>query len=197
MDNLRRLRLLMIKRRRILAALCAGLAVLLLGQALSTGSVNVVVTAHNLASGAQLTKSDLEIRKYPPSLVPAEAFNDLDEVIGGVLTSPSTQGEPLTAARITSPQVELPAGSVLAPLRIEDPAAVVSARIGDLVNVVAVGGPESGRVIAKRVPLVSIEPQNENGFTGYLVQVAVEENVAIELASSAAQSSFSLVVIPQ
>ena len=188
----------MARRRRIIAAVCVGLSVLFLGQGIDAGDTDVVVAAEEIPAGTELSEEDIELRRFPARLVPEGSLNSLTDVVGQVLNSPVGAGEPITEIRFKQEVVELeiPFGQVIAPVRIDDPAALAGARAGDVINVVALGGEEQGKVVARRVKVVAIKPEEENGFTGYLVNIAVSEEQATALATLSTRSAFSFVVIP-
>lgn len=198
MDMLRRARLFIARRRRIIAALCVALSVLILGQGIEAGDIDVVVAANEIQPGIKVSETDLELRRFPKRLVPDGSLSSFADVVGQVLNSPVGVGEPITEIRFEDEDVELeiPFGQVIAPVRIEDPAALAGARAGDVINVVALGGEEQGQVVARRVKVVSINPAEDNGFTGYLVNIAVSEEQATLLATLSTRSAFSFVVIP-
>ncbi len=198
MDILRRVRLFIARRRRIIAALCVGLSVLILGQGIEAGDIDVVVAANEIQPGIKVSEADIELRRFPKRLVPEGSLNKFADVVGKVLNSPVGAGEPITRIRFQTEDVELeiPFGQVIAPVRIDDPAALAGARAGDVINVVALGGEEQGKVVARRVKVVSVNLDEENGFTGYLVNIAVSEEQATELATLSTRSAFSFVVIP-
>lgn len=198
MDILRRARLFIARRRRIIAAICVGLSVLFLGQGIDSGDTDVVVAAKEIQPGIEVSEGDLEIRQFPTRLVPDGSLSKLIDVVGQVLNSPVAAGEPITELRFKAEDLELeiPFGQVIAPVRIDDPAALAGARPGDVINVVALGGEEQGKVVARRVKVVSIKAEEENGFTGYLVNIAVSEEQATTLATLSTRSAFSFVLIP-
>lgn len=80
-------------------------------------SVAVVVAAHTLAVPIQLQPNDLKVERYPPRLVPAEAFHDIAALVGHRLDAPVSSNQPITARdlapKLYSPIVQLlPRGTV-------------------------------------------------------------------------------------
>src|SRR5690554_5960157 len=84
--------------RRLLAAVAAGLAVLLaLGSVRSDDpGTPVVVAAHDLDSGTPLTTQDLKVVHLPAGVVPDSATTDPDVLAGQRIAGPVRAGEVLT-----------------------------------------------------------------------------------------------------
>lgn len=167
-------------------------------------SGTVVVAAHRLTGGRQLTADDLTTASVPDELIPAEAVTDADQVIGRTLIAPLTDGSVLTSVSVLSSREEATPGTVITPLRISDAAVVGLLRVGDRVDVVS-SDPESGagaRVIAEQVRVVTI-PRTSGGGSGLgstdsdaetLLLVQVSRDQATALADAAAGSRLSLLL---
>jgi Flp pilus assembly protein CpaB len=139
----------LLRRRRALAALLAGVSVLLALTALRPAparpgaagpTVSVLVAGHDLAAGVALQDSDVRVASYPAGLVPDGALRPTTAVAGRRLVLPIRTGEPLTDVRLVSNELleRLSGpGSVAAPVRIADAGEVTLVRPGDRVDVLA------------------------------------------------------------
>lgn len=201
----RRLRRLVLARRRLLAAVLAGVAVLTGVRAASLPPVDttaVLVAADDLPGGATLTPEDLTTAELPQGSVPAGALPVAEDVDGRTLAAPVRRGEPLTDVRLLAPGIlEGYPGTVAAPVRVADPAAVRLLSVGDQIDLVAVspeGGPAA--VVADSVPVVAVPGRApagtaEDGLVGgALVVVAVPEEGALALAEASVRAVISVVL---
>lgn len=192
----RAVRRAVLRRRRLLAALCAGVAVLAGVSAVSAPSppvVDVVVAARDLAAGTRLAASDLTTASYAPGTAPARLAAD---ATGRVLASPLTAGEPVTDVRLVGPLLtEGEPDLVAVPVRLPDSGMVALLEVGDHIDLVASGPQDGGagriaddvRVLA--IPSVEVDPPGGSTMPGRLVVVgaAVEE---VDAISGAAVRSF-------
>lgn len=81
---------------------------------------DVVVATRDLLPRQAVQASDVTIQKFPVSIAPPTAAKKADEVVGKVLVSPVSRGEPLTPIRWTVAQGQaaftvLPPGTELKP----------------------------------------------------------------------------------
>ena len=143
----RRIRRLVLVRRRMVAALLAGLAVLTGVRAASmpaTEMTAVVVAADDLPGGSTLTLHDVTTVELPLDAVPSGALPRAEAVDGRVLAAPLREGEPLTDVRLVAPGLlDGYPGLVAAPVRVADPAVVRLLGVGDRVDLVAVPEPDA------------------------------------------------------
>ena len=132
--------------RRILAGLLALVAV---GVAvLPDGStVDVAVTARDLAPGVPLGADDVRLVAVPASLVPAGAVSERD-ALGRALAGAARSGEFLTDARLSPADPDVSSVAV----RLADAGVVALLRPGSRVDVV---GAES-RVLAADASVVAV-----------------------------------------
>ncbi|HET6563390.1 MAG TPA: Flp pilus assembly protein CpaB [Marmoricola sp.] len=201
--TLRRLRRAVLARRRLLAALLAGLAVLSAVRAAAepaepTGPV--VVAARDLPGGTTVRGSDLRVVRLPVGAVPAGSTADVAPLTGRVLAAPLRAGEPVTDVRVVAPGLlEGFPGLVAAPVRVADPATVALLAAGDRVDVVAAspdGGGADVVVPDARVAAVPRpSPRTDGLVPGGLVVLAVTEPEALALAGAAVSSVLSVVLI--
>lgn len=151
------LRILLWRGRRLL--LLGGLVVaagLVTRQAAPAGEpvLEVVVAAHDLAAGDELTADDLRVVSVPAHLVPA-GTPGADELPGRRVTASVPAGLPLVAGLVGGVLVDgtladearfglaPPQGTVTVPVRLVDPAVARMLRPGDRVDLVA---PDDGTV---------------------------------------------------
>lgn len=187
----------MLRHRRPLAAVFAGLAVLFALSALRAeppGRV-VVVAAHDLASGTVLGGDDVRRTTVPESVVPAHSTRRVEDVVGRTVAGPMRRGEVVTDRRVVHADrmSGFPAGTVLATIRLADADALASLGVGDRVDVVAVdpdGGTDT-EVVARGVEIVTL-PRADSSSGGVPVGVATTENAALRLAERALDARLSV-----
>lgn len=197
-STLRRARRRVLLHRRGLAALCAGLAVLVVLGAASPApprTVRVWTAATDLAGGTVVRPAALAARDVPPEALPDDAVTDPREVVGRVLAAPVTRGETLTRLRVVQGRLlrGYP-GRTAVPLRVTDAAAVSLLRVGDRVSFVLADpdGRTAPEVLVEDVPVVALPQPGERGpasdtsAPGRLVVVAVPDVAATRVAARAA-----------
>lgn len=133
---------LLARRRRLVASVLAGLAVLCALSVLRPpvpATVLVLAAARDLAPGSALAVADLRSVALPPAAVPAGALRPGAAVLGRLVAGPVRSGEPLTDVRLVGPALldALSPGSVAVPVRFADPGAVALLRPGDRIDVLA------------------------------------------------------------
>ncbi len=192
---------LVLRHRRLLAALFAGLAVLLALGALrdEPAGRTVVVAAHDLASGTMLVADDVRRARLPESAVPEHSAQQVDGVVGHTVAGPMRRGEVITDRRVVHPDrmSGFPAGTVFATIRLADADALSSLGVGDRVDVVAVdpnGGAEA-EVVARHVEVVTL-PRGDDEPGGVPVGVATTTDSALRLAERALDARLSVLASP-
>jgi Flp pilus assembly protein CpaB len=188
-------------RRRSLAAVCAAVAVLAGLQAARPGgpdTVAVVVAAHDLESGTQLSADDVAVARWPVDTAPRglEAH-----AVGRTLAAPIRRGEPVTDVRLVAPALTTGyPGRVAMPVRIADADMVGLLRVGDHVDLVA-ADPRAGTATyaALDVPVVAlpVSAGHDSGstpLTGRLLVVAVLPGDVDRIAGAAATDLLSVVI---
>ena len=186
----------MLRRRRVLAALCAGVAVLAGVSAVTAPpapTVDVVVAARDLPAGARLTADDLTTASYVPSAAPAGLVPD---AAGRLLASPLTTGEPVTEVRLVGPLLtEGEPDLVAVPVRLPDSGMVGLLEVGDQIDLVAVdpqdggAGQVAGDVRVLAIPSVEVDPPGGSTMPGRLVVVGAAAD-EVDAISGAAVTSF-------
>ncbi|GAB3994161.1 SAF domain-containing protein [Nocardioides marmoraquaticus] len=184
----------MLLHRRLLAALCAGGAVLLAVQAASPPAPpteRVWVATRALPGGTLLVADAVEARDVPPDLVPDDAVVDPADVVGRPLAAPVSRGEPLTRQRVVGPGLSAAyPGTAAVPVRFADGAVVDLLRPGDRVDVVA--APDDGSsppaLLVADVAVAAVPEASETaapaGVPGRLVVLAVPRSEAAAVASA-------------
>src|SRR3954449_9525546 len=137
--------------RRLLAALCAAVAVLAAVKAVAPDpprTVAVWAAARDLSGGSPLGSHDVQAVALQAGAVPAGALRAGAAVVGRLLAGPMRRGEPLTDVRLLGPSLltALPdPGLVAVPIRVADgSAAAALVHPGDVVDVLAVDDPATG-----------------------------------------------------
>lgn len=130
----------------VLAPLLVGLATLIAVWAVipQTSGKPVVVAATNLAAGDEITSADLDIRTYPPALIPDSAHNSIDAVVGAHAAGALSAGAPITDDSLLE-KGTAPEGTVLVPVPAADPAAASIIQTGSRVRIYSAQGDDFGR----------------------------------------------------
>ncbi|VXC16218.1 Flp pilus assembly protein RcpC/CpaB [Nocardioides sp. AX2bis] len=203
---------MLLARRRLLAAVLTGLAVLAAVRAVApvpAPTAGVVVAARDLPAGSTVTADDIEVRTVAAALVPpGTGPPEPAAVVGRVVAGPVGVGEQLAATRLVGEELaDAGPGRTTLPVRLADAAAADLLRVGDRVDLVAAdlqGGPgASGSPVATGVDVLAVpavgagtgDPVGAGGATppGSLVVVAVdpEEVGALTQASAAGFVTFT------
>jgi Flp pilus assembly protein CpaB len=175
----RRLRRLVLRRRRLLAALFALVAVwagLRATAAPPPPRIPVTVAAHDLAAGEVLGAGDLTTVRFAPGTVPAGHLRD---PVGRRLAGPLRRGQPITdTALLGAALVRDRPDLVALPVRLPDTAMAELLHVGDEVDVVAAdpqGGPAS--TVARAALVLGLPPPPADaaadGLPGRLVVLGV------------------------
>jgi pilus assembly protein CpaB len=197
------------QRRRLIAALLVGAAVL---SALSTlrqptaATVGVWSAAHDLAGGAALSAGDVTVERLPVPDVPAGALAAARPIVGRMLAAPVRRGEPLTDVRLLSTSLLESLGTsglVAAGVRVTDgPATSALVQPGDRVDVIAAGDPQSAgtvttSTVARGLRVLAVPgrtPDASSGDAGGLLVVAASPEQADALAQAATGARLSVTV---
>ncbi|WP_028653612.1 SAF domain-containing protein [Nocardioides halotolerans] len=186
----RRVRRAGLRRRRLLAALCALLAVwagLRATAAPPPDRVPVTVAAHDLGAGAVLEPDDLTTARFAPGTVPAGHLRD---PVGRRLAGPLRRGQPITdAALLGAALVRDRPDLVALPVRLPDTAMADLLRTGDEVDVISVdpqGGPAS--TVARAALVLALPPPPADaaadGLPGRLVVLGVRPSEVAGVSSA-------------
>jgi pilus assembly protein CpaB len=195
-------------RRRLIAALLAGVAVLSTLSALrppAIATVGIWAAARDLTGGAALAPADVRVERLPATDVPTGALNATQPIVGRMLAAPVRRGEVLTDVRLLSTALLTALGTsglVAVPVRVADgPATAALVQPGDRVDVVAAADPQdAGAVTATavargiRVLAVPGRAADASGDSGGLLVVAATAAQADALAQAATGARLSITV---
>ena len=174
---LRRVRRAVLARRRLLAALFAGVAVAAGVQAATAPpppAVEVLTAARDLPAGAVIGSDDLVTVDFAPSSVPAGVTED---VVGQTLAAPLRKGEPVTDVRLVGPALTVgDPGLTAVPVRLPDAGMVELLEVGDRIDLIGTDPQGSGAsVVATGVPVLALpraaDPAGGSAQPGGLVVV--------------------------
>ena len=191
-SDLRRVvRRAVLRRRRLLSALCVGGAVLAGLQATSPApppTVTVLTAARDLPAGTVLRAEDL-------------AAVELRPAVGRTLAAPLRRGEPVTDVRLVGPSLlrGYP-GLVAVPVRIPDPATVALLRVGDRVDLMVTETDGSAaRLLAGDVPVLALPDDPEGSAaptvaSGRLVVLGTSPALAGPVTAAAVRGCLSTVL---
>jgi Flp pilus assembly protein CpaB len=189
----------LLRRRRLLAALLVGVAVVAGLHALREpppDTRTVAVPGRDLSAGHVLTADDLEDRAVPVGLLPSGVVESPE---GRRLATPVRAGEPVTDVRLSGNALlaSYP-GLAAVPLRIPDPGAVGLLAPGDLVDVLATD-PRGGtsRLLLVAAPVLGLPPADDQPTAagtvgGRLVVLGVPPQDREEVASAMVGEYLSL-----
>ena len=148
-----------LRRRRLLAALLAAVAVATGIRATAAPApprVAVQVAAHDLPSGTLVGTDDLVTVSFDPGSVP----NGLvDDPVGRRVAAPVRQGEPLTDLRLLGPSLTAGRPDLTAvPVRLPDAGMAALLHVGDRIDLVAADpqGAAPAQVVAADVPVLAL-----------------------------------------
>src|SRR3954449_2108885 len=192
--------------RRLLAALCAAVAVLAAVKAVTPDpprTVAVWAAARDLSGGSPLGSHDVRAVALPIGSVPSGALRIDAPVAGRLLAAPMRRGEPITDVRLLGPSLltALPEpGLVAVPVRVTDgSAAAALVHPGDIVDVLAVDDPVAGQgsaralTVPSAVRVVAVPTRTATSGDGAgLVVVAVNRAQAAALAEASSGARLSL-----
>ncbi len=142
---------------------------------------HVVVAAHDLSPGAELTADDLRLESRLAPTIPDGSQSDINTVVGSTLAGPTRRGEVLTDVRLLGRRLaESAAGpdARIVPVHPADSALIDLVRPGDIVDVVAASEGSSqpnSRVVATDavVVLVSARQKAQGATNDRLVLIAL------------------------
>ena len=125
----------------VLTPLLVGLATLIAVWAVipQTSGKPVVVAAKSLAAGDEITSADLDLRTYPPALIPDSAHTSIDAVVGTHAAGALSAGAPITDDSLLE-KGTAPEGTVLVPIPAADPAAASIIQTGSRVRIYSAQG---------------------------------------------------------
>lgn len=159
---------------------------------------DIIVAAHDLAPGAELTEADVRLESRLVTTIPDGATRDSAAVVGGRLAGPARRGEVLTDVRLLGPRLaEAVAGpdARIVPLHLADAALLDLIRAGDVVDVLTapdVGTDGRPRVIATEAVVVLVSERQSGPAGDRVVLVALPAQAANEVAGAALAQTVTL-----
>ena len=160
--------------------------------------ITVVKAKSQLSGGTVLSTSDLVLGKVVAADAPEGALTDPNVLVGKTLAAPVAEDQMMTLLTAAAAPAAVPAGHVIAPLRLADAALAALLRPGDVVDVVAVDvEAKQAAVVAANVRVVTVPAvpgdRASPGPDGALVLVDVEGQTATTLAQAAASATLSII----
>jgi Flp pilus assembly protein CpaB len=196
-------RLFVYRFRRPLAAVSAGLAVLLFAVTLRPASadlVDVIVASADLPAGSTLTEQDLAVDAMPADYVPPGAVTNPADALGRMIASGIASGEPIPSSRLvtTGPRAD---GLHTVPVRLADAEAATLLSPGSVIDLVLASGDTGARIVAEGVQVVTVPRIStsaglgrDSRTAGSLIVVATDRRTAVALAAAGTQPGLGVVL---
>ncbi|MCG2799182.1 MAG: SAF domain-containing protein [Cellulomonas sp.] len=168
----------------LLVALSAGSALQVLRPE-PAGTVAITVTARAIGAGTALVATDLTTVAVPSAAAPAEARRAPAELVGRTVALALPAGTPVVSALLAG-TLHGPEGTVVAVVRLVDPALVALLSPGDRLDVLGtddLGGP--GTVLARRA--LVLPQQTGSGAATDDVGCTAEQSATVVLAVDPAE----------
>ncbi|GGO67138.1 SAF domain-containing protein [Nonomuraea cavernae] len=177
------------RRRRLVAAVVAGFAVLLGYFAIRPASGPLVLVAARDLSPGVLGPGDLRAvaLEHPPDGALRSGAT------GRVLAGPMRRGEPLTDVRLLH-SLRLPAGSVATPVRIADADVAGLISPGSTIGVLAAWEGQPAELVADDVKVITIPRADDDH--GALIVLATTPDQAARLAAAQTGGHLSITINP-
>lgn len=190
-------------RRIIAGVLVLAAAVSALRPDPSTDLIPVVVAAHDLTPGSELTADDISVTSRTAAAVPDGSIGDTGAVVGAMLTGPTRRGEVITDVRIVGTRLAQAAAGPdarIVPLHLTDAALLDLLRPGDVVDVLAGADsaldPSGQRpdllATDARVVLVSARPKSVADRGDRILLVALPKHTAHAVAGASLLRSITV-----
>ncbi|MCW3158904.1 SAF domain-containing protein [Micropruina sonneratiae] len=200
---LSRVRRLLRRHRRLVAALLAGVAVwagLGVLRPADPPSAPVLVTLRAVTGGTSLQAGDVEVRHLPLVALPAEYLSDPAEAIGRLATVPLPAGAMLLPGSVVNRTALASPGKAVLPVTLTASAATL-VRVGDRIDLLAADSDAEAAVVASAVRVVAVldpggdsSPLSPARSAGPVVLVELEPGLQARVAAVAARGTlgFSL-----
>jgi Flp pilus assembly protein CpaB len=197
-------RRMLTRHRRVVAAVLAGVAVLVGVRAIAPPpppSAIAVVATRDLAAGVRLTTGDLRTVRVARSLMPTAGALTESSSIGRVLAAPIRAGEVITDRSVIGRSLiaGYPSGTVATAIRLPDADIVGLLATGDRIDVysaVAEVGQPASLVAAGVAVIAAPEPVDGARQAGAVVLLAVTPDQAARLAGAAATGALAVDIRP-
>ncbi|MBT0992944.1 flagellar biosynthesis protein FlgA [Cellulomonas sp. DKR-3] len=167
-------------------------------------TTRVVVAARDLPAGTTIAAADLRVARVPGELGLAVVTDEPATLVGQATAVPVPAGLPVVPGLLATGDVAGPEGTVVAAVRLADPAVAALLAPGTRVDVLAATPESAGVVVARRALVLPVPavPDAAGWDVGAgaaeapPVLVAVTPDEATDLAGAAASSVLSAVVVP-
>jgi len=185
----RRVRRAVLRRRRLLAALCALVAAWagLRATAVPAAPLEpVTVAAHDVGAGTVLRSSDLTTVGFAPGTVP---YGHIRDPVGRQLAGPLRRGQPITDTALVGASLVRDRPDLVAlPVRLPDTAMAELLRVGDEIDLIS-ADPQGGPAVtaARRALVLALPPPpsdaGADGLPGRVVVLGVHESEVTAVSS--------------
>ncbi len=159
-------------------------------------TLRVLRATTQLAGGAVVNSTDLQVSEVVRGDVPAGVLSDPGEVIGRRLAASVAEGQMFTDLTLVSVRTALPRGRVVAPLRLADADLAALLRPGEVVDIVLADSQAAkASVVATGVRVVTIPAvaEKDQAQSGALVLVEVDPAQAAVLARAAVSGTLTVI----
>jgi len=189
------------RNRRIVAALCAALAVFLtLSNPQGSGQQRTVVVAQRaIAAGEILRLTDLTTVTISGAALP-QSLTDPAGGVGHRAAIPIPAGGLVTTNQLIGPGLLDNDQYALVPLRLSDASLSSVLTVGDWIDIFATNEGKASSLVASRVRVAAVPRRTTStGFTSTptensVVLVAIVRSLAVMLASAGASSQLSIAI---
>lgn len=199
LDRLHGLRRRLLIHRRGIAALCAGLAVLLLVQVFrppAPETVPVWVVTRDVPVGEALVRDDLRRARWPTG-VGVRGVDGVDGLVGRTVIVPLERGQPLSERQVLgAPALVGYPGRTAVAIRLPDPDVVDLLDPGEVIDLWITGAKADAQAraavegaVVVAVPEADEGPLGAASGQGRLVVLAVEDD-EVAVVAAAATSGF-------
>jgi len=202
-------RALLWRTRFLVVAVCLGVVASSVVDALRPeppATIGIAVAARALPAGTVLSSTDLRTAHLPAGSTPDRAARSAAKLVGATTAVPLTAGTPLVPGLLVPDDLAGPPGTVVAAVRLADPAVTSLLVSGMRVDVLAATPDDAhGTVVASRA-LVLPSPTPDRPDAGPLavageaesrpVLLAIAPDEVDELAAASASALLSAVVVP-
>jgi Flp pilus assembly protein CpaB len=196
LDRLTSVRRAVLRRRRLLAVLCAigaAAAGLRATAPPAAPTVEVLVAASDLPAGAELRAEDLSTVALTQETAPDGVLTEVGEAAGAILAAPLRAGEPVTDVRLVGPGLaDAAPGTVAVPVRLSDAAQAGLLRVGDEVDLLATDPQSRTTATIASDALVLAVPELEqdapDAITGRLIVAGIPDSSVAEVTGAAVTS---------
>ena len=197
---------LLVRYRRSLAAILAGLGVVIIMSSLAPKpGVEVLVASKDLAAGSKLTAQDFTAGQIEENQLWSTVASDPDQLVGKTLARPLAINQPISASDLVGSALlaGLPANYVAISLPVHGSTNFSLLSAGAKVDIytASTDGLNSGILVASRAIILSISSSAtsttfsaSNSATGVIV--AVDSVAAIGVAGNMNSQGFTVALLP-